>query len=131
MENINTQKFWDLVANIKWRKFCNKCGNDYNKVRKDIQKKYDLTNDEMENFRYMSYMYTKVLLDSVRFYFLCNKKGINYYEEKNGMYLSDDHLWYLCSYIVGLGVYEYFKALHNPKRIFRYKEFKEGFSYIF
>lgn len=130
-EKINTRKFWDLVADIKWRKLCNTCGTDYHEMRNKIKEKYKLSDEESEAYRYMNYMYTKVLLDSVKYFFLCNKKGFNFYEEKNGLYLSDDRLWYLCSYIVGLGVYEYFKCLHNPKRIFRYKEFKEGFSYIF
>ena len=124
---ISNNRFWKIIENSDWANLSKQKEIDFNLEKK---KNSSLYNDCFYIHQAIQY-YTSILQQRVRHYFQSHKNDMEFYENKYKMYLSDDTFWYLCNHIVGIGEDEYFKCMNNPVRIFKHKNFKEGFEYLF
>lgn len=124
---ITMNDFWEIVERINWKSISKNESIGYALYRNKNRNLYNNYNE----IHYQIVILSSLLRERIYDYFKRKKYGMRFYEIKSGMNLSDDTLWYLCCHIVGLGKEEYLRCINNPKRIFRHKNFKEGFDYIF
>lgn len=124
---ISMNNFWDIVKKAEWKRISKLDSIDYAYYKKQNRMKYD----NCDEIRAEIVILTSVLKERILDFFKKRKYSLKHHEIENNMYFSDDTFWYLCNHIVGLGKDEYFKCINNPKRIFKHRDFNEGFEYIF
>lgn len=124
--------FWENIIKIDLIKLVTENNNDFDKIRKIVRDKIKTDEETYKKYNEIIQCLTFVLRDAVmQFFRKKSKHSMIYYELKHGMFLSDDRLWYLCSYIVTLGKSKYMSCIQNPKKIFKYKNFCEEACYLF
>lgn len=128
---VTDENFWKLIDSLEWRFHITR-GNEEKEVIKELSQKVSDSYNREDLSNKLSF-YSKALYDHLNRYAKANYPLWSDFCKSCGFLhsLSDDSTWYLCTFIVGCGKKEYDKVMLDPTRISEFKDYTEGFQYIF